>query len=296
MNYVKQLLTKLLNLKLFSIISLGYLAVCAFYTVFHMKIYNIYYLAPNSQTDEYSLLFSGMLLCRLTAPLCLNYLCLVHRDSHIIGKGTRLETSFTTIMGHLDLIPIVNRGLNVFLPFCISAICLAIYFNFGVYILHQLGFEQFIENDEMTIDWVQTGRELVKRETGKLIRNHESLTSTYHEMISTNVNTASSTGAVSASNNRGNQEINRVEKTNNSPTSLSSSSSGLSQSSLLPRGQLTQQTSHSITTTGPSHSTHPPKDQDPDRPGDNIIQVDMTQTYPSGDGKLVVSTGFFDDV
>lgn len=278
-----------LNMQLFSIISLGYLAVCAFYTVVHMKIYNVYYLAPNSQTDEYSLLFSGMLLCRLTAPLCLNYLCLVHRDSHIVGSDTRIETSFTTIMGHLDLIPIVNRGLNVFLPLCISAICLAIYFNFGVYILHRLGFEQFIENDEMTIDWVQTGRELVKRETGKLIRNHESLTSTYHEMISTSVNTAS-VGTVSTSNNGSNQQKQQLEKTNNSPTSLSSSSSGLSQSSLLPRGQLIQQAPHNV----PSYSTQPPNDQDPNRSGDNVIQVDMTQAYKPGDSKS--STGFFDDV
>lgn len=173
-------------LELFSTISIGYLAICAFYTVFHMKIYNVYYLASNSQTDEYSLLFSGMLICRLTAPLCLNYLCLVHRDSHIIKQNSHLETSFTTIMGHLDLIPLVNNGLNIFLPICISAICSAIYFNFGTHLLHRLGFEQFIEDDEMTIDWVQTGRDLVIREKGKLIRNFESSTTTYHEMVSTN--------------------------------------------------------------------------------------------------------------
>lgn len=284
-------------MQLFSIISLGYLAICAFYTVFHMKIYNVYYLAPNSQTDEYSLLFSGMLLCRLTAPLCLNYLCLVHRDSHIIGTD-RLETSFTTIMGHLDLIPIVNRGLNVFLPFCISAICLAIYFNFGVYILHRLGFEQFIENDEMTIDWVQTGRELVKRETGKLIRNHESLTSTYHEMVSTSLNTAG-VGTTTTSNNRDikrdkQQQPQHAEKANNSPTSLSSSSSGLSQSSLLPRSQINQQTSHNISSSVPFNFTHQPNNQELSRPGENVIQVDMTQAHQSSDGKN--TTGFFDDV
>lgn len=148
-----------------------------------MKIYNIYYLAPNSQTDEYSLLFSGMLLCRLTAALCLNYLALVHKDSHIVKRESTIETSFTTIMGHLDLIPMVNDGLNIFLPLCISAICSAIYFNFGTHVLHSLGFEQFIEDDEMTIDWVQTGRELVKREKGKLLRNFESSTSSYHGLV-----------------------------------------------------------------------------------------------------------------
>lgn len=89
-------------------------------------------------------------------------------------------------MGHLDLIPIVNSGLNIFLPFCISAICLAIYFDFGTRVLHSLGFEQFIENDEMTIDLAQTGRELVEREKSKLLRNYESTTGAYHEMVSGN--------------------------------------------------------------------------------------------------------------
>lgn len=259
-----------------------------------MKIYNIYYLAPNSQTDEYSLLFSGMLLCRLTAPLCLNYLCLVHRDSHIVGQAGRLETSFTTIMGHLDLIPFVNRGLNVFLPFCISAICLAIYFNFGVYVLHHLGFEQFIENDEMTIDWVQTGRELVKRETGKLIRNYESHTSTYHEMISANVNIARNENSSTPNRN----DKGSVNKAESSPISLSSSSSGLSQSSLLPRGQNNNQTVHGNPAVAPntarSHSSQPGQSQASNQSTDNVVQIDMTQPYQEYDTKK--STGFFDDV
>ena len=158
-----------------------------------MKIYNVYYLAPNKQTDEYSLSFSGMLVCRLAAPLCLNYLCLVNKDSHFIKHDSRrLETSFTSIMGHLDLIPIVNSGLNIFLPLCISAICLAIYCDFGVHVLHYLGYEQFIENDEMTADLVQTGRDLVEREKGKLLRNYESSTGAYHEMVSAQQNLASS--------------------------------------------------------------------------------------------------------
>ena len=163
-----------------------------------MKIFNVYYLASNKQTDEYSLSFSGMLVCRLAAPLCLNYLCLVNRDSHIIKyDATRLETSFTTIMGHLDLIPLVNSGLNIFLPLCISAICLSIYFDFGTRILHNLGYEQFIENDEMTVDLVQTGRSLVEREKGKLLRNYESATGAYHEIISSNPSSATNrTGTV----------------------------------------------------------------------------------------------------
>lgn len=266
----------------FSTISIGYLAVCAFYTVFHMKIYNVYYLAPNSQTDEYSLLFSGMLLCRLTAPLCLNYLCLIHRDSHIIKQNSNLETSFTTIMGHLDLIPIVNQGLNIFLPFCISAICSAIYFNFGTHILHRLGFEQYIENDEMTIDWVQTGRELVKREKGKLLRNFESSTSTYREMVSaTNVRSDSDRAQSQAISKK--SQSKPVGTSQGSPTSLTSSSSGFSRSSLLPKDQ-----DSTIAYSGPQVNSRPLS-----RPEDNVVEIDLQDTRDNSNKK---PTGFFDDV
>lgn len=199
-----------------------------------MKIFNIYYLAANKQTDEYSLIFSGMLMCRLTAPLCLNYLCLLHRDSNQIE-----ETAFTTIMGHLDLIPFVNRGLNIFLPLCISAICLAIYFEFANKILYNLGFERYIEDDEVTIDMVQTGRDLVKREKGKLIRNFANSTGTsYRDMIESSPNDGPSNPGVK-SQGRIQDPESMVTVNLESPVSMSStsSSSGLSRSSLLPKDQ-----------------------------------------------------------
>lgn len=262
-----------------------------------MKIYNVYYLAPNKQTDEYSLLFSGMLLCRLTAPLCLNYLCLVHRDSHIIKKNSHLETSFTTIMGHLDLIPLVNNGLNVFLPFCISAICLAIYFNFGTHLLHKLGFEQFIEDDEMTIDWVQTGRELVKRETGKLLRNYESSTATYREMVST----APEPIEIKTTRNqssKGSQGQPFEAANNGSPTSQSSSSSGFSRSSLLPKDSRKQVSSHEDPTSvaysnrGETRGGQTFNRQENIGSSSSVIEIHTNNPEPhTGEAK-----GFFDDV
>lgn len=221
---------KYFELELFSIISIGYLAVCAFYTVFHMKIFNIYYLAPNKQTDEYSLIFSGMLLCRLTAPLCLNYLSLTHRDSHGVNS-----TSFTSIMGTLELIPLVSNGLNVLLPLCVSAICLAIYFNFGSHVLHSLGFDRFIEDDEITLDLIQTGRELVRREKGKLLRIYDPGSvhrSTQAKNISSFDLESQTTSKPVETQNESNTRRN-LDSPNSQ--SSSSSSSGFSRSSLIHR-------------------------------------------------------------
>ena len=79
------------------IVIISYLCFCACYTLFKMRVFNYYYLAPNHQTNEYSLIFSGMLLCRLTSPLCYNFLGLVHLDSHITKEANIVETQFTSV-------------------------------------------------------------------------------------------------------------------------------------------------------------------------------------------------------
>ena len=152
--------------EVFSIISLSYLCVCAYYTVFKIRIFNYYYLASHHQTDEYSLIFCGMLLCRLTPPLCLNFLSLMHLDSHVTNHNGR-DTSFTSIMGHMDVIPWISGGFNIYLPMIMCLFCLATFLEIGTRFLHFMGIEQFIVDDEMTADLIKDGMELVRREKNK---------------------------------------------------------------------------------------------------------------------------------
>lgn len=79
-----------------STIVILYLCYCAYSTVLKIRVLNLYYLAPHHQTNEYSLIFSGMMLSRLTPPLCLNFLGLIHMDSHVI-KSRIMETSYTQV-------------------------------------------------------------------------------------------------------------------------------------------------------------------------------------------------------
>lgn len=55
----------------------AYLSVCAYFTVFRIRIFNLYNIFPHHSTDEYSLLFSAMLFTRLALPICLNYLYMI---------------------------------------------------------------------------------------------------------------------------------------------------------------------------------------------------------------------------
>nr|CAG4636870.1 EOG090X03B7 [Ceriodaphnia reticulata]SVE72838.1 EOG090X03B7 [Ceriodaphnia reticulata] len=163
-----------LSIELVSIATIAYLCVCAYSTVLKIRVLNLYYLAPHHQTDEYSLIFSGMLLCRLTPPMCLNFLGLIHMDSHII-KARLMETYYTQIMGHMDVLPIISDGFNIYFPMAILVLCLATYFSLGARFLTFIGFQQFVDDeDDITADLADEGRELIKREKRRRQRAEDS--------------------------------------------------------------------------------------------------------------------------
>ncbi|KAK2724757.1 LMBR1 domain-containing protein 2 homolog [Artemia franciscana] len=180
-----------LTIELLSISTILYLCICAYRTLFKVRVLNFYYLADNHHTDEYSLIFSGMMLCRLTPPMCLNFLGLIHMDSHVI-KTPILETHYTQIMGHMDVLPLLADGFYIYFPMAITALCAATYFSLGAKILNIIGFQQFVGDENITSDLVEEGQELIKRERRKLdtpserqpstsMRRIESLSSRYRD-------------------------------------------------------------------------------------------------------------------
>lgn len=118
-------------------------------------------------------LVSLRLLCRLTPPLCLNFLGLIHLDSHVTKANDKLETYFTGIMGHMDVIAIISDGFNIYLPILMCFLCLATLFQFGSRFLHFMGIEQFIADDDLTAELVREGQDLVKREKNKRVKQVE---------------------------------------------------------------------------------------------------------------------------
>ncbi|CAH1775347.1 unnamed protein product [Owenia fusiformis] len=172
-------------IELASCMIISYLCVCTYYTVFKVRVFNYYYLASHHQTDEYSLLFSGMLLCRLTPPLCLNFLGLIHLDTHVTKDIDTVETQYTKIMGHMDVISFISNGFNIYFPIAIVVLCFATYFSLGTRCLHFLGFQQFIGDDDMTQDLTDEGKELIKRERRKIQRSldREARTKMWNETV-----------------------------------------------------------------------------------------------------------------
>ena len=158
-------------IEIISFLTICYMASCTFYTVFKVRVLNYYYLLPGN-SDSYTLLFSALLLSRLTGPMCLNFLSVIHMDTHVISSFNS-STSYTKVMGHMDVVSIVQDGFNVYFPILLVVLTLATYFSLGSRLLSFMGFQQFLEQEDQTGELVEEGRDLVKREKRRRERLEE---------------------------------------------------------------------------------------------------------------------------
>ncbi|XP_042565320.1 G-protein coupled receptor-associated protein LMBRD2B isoform X2 [Clupea harengus] len=153
-------------------ITIFFLCTCVYSTVFRIRVFNYYYLAPHHQTDAYSLQFSGMLFCRLTPPLCLNFLGLIHMDS-AISHQAKEQTAYTSIMGSMRVLSFIANGFYIYYPMLIVLLCIATFFSLGTRCLNLMGFQQFMGDNELTSDLIDEGKELLRRERRKRQRTED---------------------------------------------------------------------------------------------------------------------------
>jgi hypothetical protein len=106
----------------------------------------------------------------MVIPLCLNYLGIIHLDSHVVKQKITEETLFTSIMGHLDLFSDV---FFLFTPIILLLVCFLTYFNLIPKLLNLFGQEQFLVESEMTNLLVSDGESFVNREKAKRTRQLE---------------------------------------------------------------------------------------------------------------------------
>ena len=140
---------------------ISYMCLCAYYTIFKLRLFNYYYMAPAQQTDDYSLLFSATVLSRLTTPLSLNFINLTHMDPRF---NIEVQTAFNSIMGSFEVIPFIAKGFNVYYPILIALIGLATLLKLGTRCMAFLGFQTFVSDDEISMDYVEEGKQLLTRE------------------------------------------------------------------------------------------------------------------------------------
>ncbi|XP_063720091.1 G-protein coupled receptor-associated protein LMBRD2-like [Symsagittifera roscoffensis] len=159
-------------IQLTCVLLLVFMCVTVYWTVFRVRFFNYYYLSPHHHTDEYTLLFSGMLLCRLTPSICLNFLGVTHMDNSISNDATQQPCSFTEVMGHLSIVYFISDGFNIYFPLVLIVLCLATLFNLGSHVLSFIGFQQFMGDGELTSELIDEGQQLIKREHRRIEREN----------------------------------------------------------------------------------------------------------------------------
>lgn len=67
-----------------------YMCLCAYSTMFKVRFFD-YRLVPEHHTDEGSILFVGAYLCRLTFPLCYNFLNMASEEDDSVFIAVTIQ-------------------------------------------------------------------------------------------------------------------------------------------------------------------------------------------------------------
>ncbi|KAJ1912449.1 hypothetical protein IWQ60_009660 [Tieghemiomyces parasiticus] len=95
------------TLEVVSFVTVAYMCACAYGMLMELNLFHYFALAPNHHTNSRSLLFGGSYLCRLTMPLCYNFLTLSRETVNPV---------FSQFMGQIDLVPFLGDEFNAWVP------------------------------------------------------------------------------------------------------------------------------------------------------------------------------------
>lgn len=138
-------------IQLFVFIPVMYIAVCAYTSLFRLRLFDYYHLVPHKMSNAASLLFSAAYLCRLIAPLAYNYLNMIRYTS----------TPFLGVMGSVEFVALFGNIIPKFYPVLLVPFSLATLFNLYGWILKQLRIEQFEFTETFTSEWIDEGEKIL---------------------------------------------------------------------------------------------------------------------------------------
>ncbi|KAJ1553439.1 LMBR1 domain-containing protein 2 [Cladochytrium tenue] len=131
-----------------------YMCTCAYSTLFKIKIFDYYVIVPEHHTDEPSLLFVGAYLCRLTFPLCYNFLNMASDDE---------DSIFVKYQGKfIDLAPLLGEGFNTWVPELVLIFSIITLLNLFERIVSWLGIRKFFFDERRSeLADVEEGRKII---------------------------------------------------------------------------------------------------------------------------------------
>ena len=105
------------------LIPVAYMCFCCYFSLFKLRLFTVYSLSLR-QTDAYSLILNASLACRFAAPLCYNYLFMIHM-AHSDGS---IDTAFGELMGsQINNVPFFGVDFNEYFPIVVLVYTSTIY-------------------------------------------------------------------------------------------------------------------------------------------------------------------------
>lgn len=103
---------------------LSYMCAVTYIGVFSIRIYSLIALHPRRQTNARSLIQAALILARLCAPLCFNFLFLAKMTDSSAPK-----TEFVKFMGTMNVVPVFGNSFFTYFPIILVLIVLSNFFN-----------------------------------------------------------------------------------------------------------------------------------------------------------------------
>jgi len=135
----------------------GYIAYCAYWSMFQLRIMNYYRLIPHQQTDEYSILFSAYYVCRLTAPMVYNFLLMLDDRT----------SAYVQLMGMVNIVPLLGDWANAYLPLFLIVLCAMNVFNVWTWLTTTCclkRFRKFTYDEDFSDERIDQGAEIISKE------------------------------------------------------------------------------------------------------------------------------------
>lgn len=142
---------------------LSYIILCTYFGLFNLKLSGWYGLYPNNHTDSSSLVWSSLILARLSAPLCYNFLLFLKIK----------KTVYSEVMGLIDLLPFVGTQFTSFFPLLLIVFCFLNAFKIYGKVMSTLGMSQLSFEDSHSHTKVNEGKALVQRAKSERQRNFD---------------------------------------------------------------------------------------------------------------------------
>jgi len=194
------------------VVLLIYMCLCTYTSLFKLQLFQYYHLFPHHHTDDNSLVFCAAYLCRLIFPLCYNFLNLTDNS----------QTAFSKIMGKMDLVPLLGKEFNGYVPIMMVIFTFITFFNIHGKLLKYFGIDSHFGIDHFSItndndqDEIQDGKYLIEQARHSQERNHNSNLNFKYESINySNFNLRNSVNKSSTTNKNNNNNNNNNKDNNN---------------------------------------------------------------------------------